>query len=239
MRAHTTFSAFILLATTLLTASAVQAQATFSLGPCVGFNMSTFHYNSSAFDYATDARSGYRPGYAAGLQASLGVGHWVVQPAVLYAQMGHRLHGVDSYWSPPQPVSQEVKANYLVIPLTVARTQHSTGQGMQVFAGPYLGVLLGGHAQVENRYGLTTGNVANAHQDHNDGNFYSQRFDGGLQAGIGYRYQQWLSRATYCLGLHSMDVSYDPSRGASPYYQTYYYNRAFQLSLVYLVSCRQ
>ncbi|TDN39202.1 PorT family protein [Hymenobacter sp. UV11] len=238
MRTPTIFSAVTLLAVTLLTASAVQAQATFSIGPCMGGTMSTFHY-ARGFSSAAEMSRGYRPGYAAGVQASVGAGHWVWQPAVLYAQMGHQLHGVDNYafGVTPQPFSQDVRANYLVIPLTVARTQHAGGQGLQVFAGPYLGILLGGHARVENGYGVTTGDVANAHQDHNDGTFYSQRFDGGLQAGLGYRQQHWLVRATYCLGLHSMSVSYDPSRGASPYYQSYYYNRAFQLSLAYLVKC--
>lgn len=92
---------------------------------------------------------------------------------MLYAQLGHRLHGVGSYWSSTQPVSQEVRANYLLIPLTVARTQHVNGQGLQVFVGPYLGILLGGHARVENEHGITVGDVSNAHQDHNDGTFYS------------------------------------------------------------------
>jgi hypothetical protein len=241
MRTPTVFSAFGLLAGTLLFTPAVQAQATFSVGPCVGVTMSTFHY-ASGYSYATEVSSGYRPGYAMGLQASVGAGHWVLQPAVLYAQLGHQVHGVDSYTysgSTPQPFSQDVRANYLVIPLTVARTQQTGGQGLQVFAGPYLGILLGGHAHVENWYGVATGEVVNAHQDHNDGNFYSQRFDGGLQAGLGYRYQQWVVRATYCLGLHSMAVSYDPSRGASPYFQSYYFNRAFQLSLAYLVRCQK
>ena len=222
----------------LLAAPVVQAQSTLSVGPCVGLNLSTFHYRGS-LGFGTEAHSDYRPGFVVGVQASVGAGRWVLQPAVLYAQLGHRLHGVGSYWSATQPVSQEVRANYLLIPLTVARTQHANGQGLQVFAGPYLGILLGGHARVENEYGVTVGDVANAHQDHNDGTFYSQRFDAGFQAGVGYRQQAWLVRATYCLGLHSMSVSYDPSRGSSPYYQSYYYNQAWQFSLAYLIACRK
>lgn len=227
-----------LLAATLLSVSVVHAQSTLQVGPCVGVTMSTFSYRDRV-SYAVEARSDFRPGYTAGLQASLGAGHWVWQPAVLYTQLGHRLHGVANAGSLAQSISQEVRANYVVIPLTVARTQHLSGQGLQVFAGPYLGILLGGHARVENRYGVTAGDVAAAHQDHNDGPFYSQRVDGGLQAGIGYRHKEWLVRATYCLGLRNMAVSYDPSRGSSPYYQSYYYNRAGQLSLAYLLACKQ
>lgn len=231
----------MLAAVLLFATPALQAQTLVSVGPCVGLNMATFYYRSG-FGYATQASSDYRPGYTAGLQATLGSGHWVWQPAVLYSQLGHRLHGVATSYngSTPQPFSQEVRANYLVVPLTLARTQQASGQGLQVFAGPYLGILLGGRARVEDPYGVTTtGQVANAHQDHNDGNFYSQRFDVGVQAGVGYRCQAWLVRATYCLGLHDMDVSYDPSRGSSPYYQSYYYNQAWQLSLAYLVSWKK
>jgi hypothetical protein len=64
------------------TVSAAQAQVTFGIGPKVGYNLVNVRYRDAA---APNQRAGYRSGLEAGLMASVGFGHFAVQPAVLYS----------------------------------------------------------------------------------------------------------------------------------------------------------
>jgi hypothetical protein len=79
-----------------------------------------------------------------------------VQPAVLFAQRGFTSKPVffDSGFG--GLTQNSVRLHYLTIPLQVAYTQHTDGQGLQVSAGPYVSFLVGGKSVADYRY-LGTG----------------------------------------------------------------------------------
>ncbi|MDO7847416.1 porin family protein [Hymenobacter sp. M29] len=224
----------------LLLAHQAQAQTSFGIGPRVGLNVATFHYPEKPII----GTIGYRPGFEAGLAANLGRGHFALQAAVLYSQKGFtQRYTADVRTGNNVPTSTadaeyRNRLHYLTIPLSLAYTQGSDGQGAQVFAGPYLGVLLGGRYEtiLTPRDGSTPltfgGAITPISSTARDFEYYAQHFDVGLQAGLGYRYQGLLLQVNYSLGLRSLANSYlyNGVSGSNPAY----YNRAFQGSLTYL-----
>ena len=223
----------------LLTVSA-QAQVRFSVGPQVGLNAATIHF--------TDPQtfpSSFRTGFAAGLLGNVCWGHFALQPAVLFSQKGYHLEGTYISTGSQSPFSfngkGDYRLNYLTIPLNVLYAQRATGQGVQVFAGPYLSWLVGGHYEAQTTYVNSSLSIAREGKvvagdvyQITDDNAYSQRLDSGLQAGLGYRYKAAVLQASYSLGLRNLasDVKLGANSPASP--TAAYYNRAFQVSLAYL-----
>ena len=235
----------LLLATMLFSAASVaQAQVRFSIGPQAAYNLASvnYSYDNGSATYTTS----YRSGFAAGVTADIGLGHFAIQPAVQFAQKGYNLTTTYPYPSIlPNVTNTQVRLNYLAVPVNVAYTQHRNGQGAQVFAGPYLGVLLGGHYTDETTYSPSfgkpnttlSGKVVAAESftpSFSDENSYSRRVDAGLQFGLGYRYQGLLLQATYSLGLTNQASVEEQLPGGSSYASPTYHNRAFQLSLAYL-----
>lgn len=223
----------------LFTTSA-QAQVRFSVGPKVALNASTVHYKESqAFP------SSFRTGFEAGLLGNISWGHFALQPAVLYSQKGY--HNAGSYTNPdglpPYYFESEsnTRLNYLTIPLNFLYTQRTTGQGVQVFAGPYLSWLVGGHYEGQTMF-LNTPEpfykegkvVAGDVRPITDDNFYSRRLDAGLQAGLGYRYKAAVLQASYSLGLRNLASDVRISAASPATATAAYSNRAFQVSLAYL-----
>lgn len=191
----------------------------------------------------------YRSGVAAGLVAQVSFGHLAVQPAVRYEQKGYNRHysygnTTSSYKSYSYSNDITNRFGYLTIPLNLVFTQKATGEGAQVFAGPYVGFLVGGHYSyvgLENDNGLLgyeqgAGSFAAGNEDDptvRTGTRYTRRLDAGLQAGIGYRYHELLVQAGYSLGLRNMAADFRTSTGMT-YSSPTYHNRAFQVSLAYL-----
>lgn len=122
--------------------------------------------------------------------------------------------------------------------------QHASGQGFQLFAGPYLGLLVGGDylftlpssTVVTNVGGdIKGGKYPDGYSGFTDHTAYSRRLDAGLQAGIGYQRGQVLAQVCYSVGLRNLAPSnYDTYSyiGHGPDYK----NRGFQVSLAYLFS---
>jgi hypothetical protein len=175
--------------------------------------------------------------------ADIGFGHLAIQPAVQFAQKGYDQVVTSSF--NPLITSNQVRLNYLAVPVNLAYTQHRDGQGAQVFAGPYVGVLLGGHYTSVTRYPpyillpdiTREGKVVAAESytpSSTDSNVYSRRVDAGLQFGLGYRYQGLLLQAAYGLGLTNQASVAEQLPGGGPAVYPTYRNRAFQLSLAYL-----
>jgi hypothetical protein len=232
-------------------AATAQAQVTFAVGPKVGYTLST-----TQFAYDNQFKTSYRSGVEAGVVASLRIGHFALQPAALYAQKGYRLdftipeeRGLTSalYFS------GNTRLDYLAFPVNLGYSQHPDGQGWQMFAGPYLGLLLGGRyisstaIDVSNTginnpntgaaY-ITTGKVKTegAFDPNASNTTYSKRIDTGLQGGVGYQYRSFLLQATYSLGLrniHYRDFAANVGLGTL---DIPYRNRSFQASLTYLFS---
>jgi hypothetical protein len=224
----------------LLLARTAHAQATFSIGPRVGLNSSAVHF---PVDYRTSSTS--RAGFEAGLTSNVQFGHFALQPSLLFSQKGSGSSGYLVGLDTPVTYDEQLRLNYLTLPLNLAFTLGKDGKGLQVFGGPYVSMLLGGHYVRQTHEGggylggpayevEVTGKVKPASIVSDSDNKYSQRFDTGLQAGVGYRLGGFLLQANYSLGLRNLATQYRGYDGRL-YDDPAYYNRSWQVSLSYLV----
>ena len=224
MRKH--FTASILTGSLLLLATAARAQVAYSLGPVASFNVSGASNNDPANTTLT-----YRAGFEAGAQGILQFGHLAVQPSLRFSQKGlHRHYGHSS-----GSTETDYRLHYLTLPINIAYSLRADGQGLQVFAGPYAGLLLGGNYQYvsNSSYGgstTTEGHISS-------GDYYTipttptadpldylfRQLDMGLQTGLGYRSGKLLAQANFSFGLRTLAPTFPSS-----------YNRAAQVSLSYL-----
>jgi hypothetical protein len=232
MKTTTTLS---LLAGTFLLAATAHAQTTFSVGPRIGLNGSTVHL---PVDYGGPYTS--RAGFEAGLTSNIQFGHFALQPSVLFSQKGYDSSGSLISIDTPVTYDEQVRLNYLTVPLNLAFTLGKAGQGLQLFAGPYVSMLLGGNYTRQIHSGgymggpayetERSGKVKPANIVSDSDNEYSRRFDAGLQAGIGYRLGGFQLQAGYSLGLRNLATQYRGYDGHL-YDDPGYYNRSWQLSL--------
>jgi hypothetical protein len=179
---------------------------------------------------------------------SAAIGHFALQPAVLYSQKGYCQSIVipDDIVTSTLYYSGNTRLDYITIPINFVFTQRLNSQGLQLFAGPYLGLLLGGRyeASVFIDNGTTgipgpppttapqRGKVArSATYNPSSNQTYSKGLDAGLQAGIGYQHGSWLIQANYSLGLRN--ISEHEFAANVGFYDIPYYNRVFQSSLTY------
>jgi hypothetical protein len=216
------------------------AQASFSVGPRVGLNISTYHFSEPSPVF----RQEYRPGLEAGLMGSLGFGHLALQPVLLYSQKGFTQYTtVDVRTGTNLPVGSgeleyRTRLHYVTLPLNIAYTQQANGQGFQLFAGPYLGLLLRGKYEITTTVAgnsfTDSGKIIPVNNDAPDFGSYAHRLDAGLQGGVGYRFQALLLQANYSLGLRDVVARYSYYGGTAS--GSAYYNRAFQVALTYLMS---
>lgn len=179
-------------------------------------------------------------GGQAGLVLEAALGWLSLQQGVVFSQKGYRekrswtqeLQGT-SY---PSKSLVRLRLNYLELPLNLVATVH----GVQLFAGPYLGVGLGGEykytytkpmrtSEYYQTYALTSyANEAKIGFGQKSPTPYYRpfrRLDAGYQAGVGYRRNGWQAQAAYS---HGVKNSYE-----SPYigYNPPAENRGFQLTL--------
>jgi hypothetical protein len=226
---------FLCLAASLLLLGTAHAQATFHVGPRVGLNVSSAHFPR---ELAGPEQASYtsRPGVEAGLTGTVQLGHFAVQPSLLFSQKGYRSSGDKLLIDMVTPYEEEVRLNYLTLPLNFAFTLGRNGQGLQVFAGPYASLLVGGnHTDKVMGFQDRTDQVKAASLASDGANRYVQRYDGGLQAGVGYRRQRFQLQASHTRGLRNLAVQYQGSDGTVYDNSPAYYNRAFQVAFSYLV----
>ncbi|TVT43086.1 PorT family protein [Hymenobacter setariae] len=226
----------LLVVSGLALASAAQAQTTFSIGPRVGLNVSTGHFSTAERAFPEQASATRRLGFEAGLTSTVQFGHFAVQPSLLFSQKGYRTSGYRLLIDMATSYEEEVRLNYLTLPLNLAFTLGRDGQGFQVFAGPYVSLLVGGnYSDKISSFEEVRGKIKPASVASDGDNRYAQRFDGGLQAGVGYRVKGVQVQASYSLGLRNSAVPYQYN-GQVYDNQPTAYNRAFQVSLSYLVN---
>jgi hypothetical protein len=235
----------------LLAASTVHAQTTFRLGPTVGYNLSFggFEYPNQSYLKVTNSS---RSGVEAGVLAQVGFSdHWAVQPALLYAQKGFGFteNAYDAPYNYTYQGEYNFRFDYLTVPVNAIYSQRPGGQGLQVFAGAYVGFLLGGRytSTQTGRYGSgsarsqsSQGVVEAGDTYHNrPGEAYvSQGTDAGLQGGLGYGFAGGFQvQAGYSQGLRNLGAAYAPgvTNQAPPTYR----NHAFQLSAAYLFGLKK
>jgi hypothetical protein len=233
----TTVTLAVLTSGCLLLAPA-HAQTAIRFGPRVGLELATAHFQETPGLVSVSSRWGVE----AGLSANVQVGRLAVQPSVLFSQKGYQSMGNLTGFEIFGRYEETTRLNYVTVPLNFAVALGRDGQGLQVFAGPYVGVLVGGHyARQEHasdypgaptRTAESTGRVR-AGSEYDDYGHYSKRVDGGVQAGLGYRFHGALVQAGYSVGLRALNAQF--RSGTYTAADPVYYNRAFQVSLTYLV----
>jgi hypothetical protein len=236
-----------------------RAQVVVQAGPHLGLNAATATY--TADDHSFSPRYVGRP--EAGVTGQASRGHLAVQASALYAPKGFQLK--EDYVVVLQGVTTQVKIretyrlNYLTFPVSLAYARRADGQGLQVFGGGYLGVLLGGQREYNNSrtaepndqgvysYATLSGSkstilpskrLADYPRPANLNDYlYSRRLDAGVQAGLGYRRAGWLVQLGYSVGLTNQVPEF-PRYGLVSVRQQVHRNRAAQLSATYLLGRR-
>ncbi len=225
MRLNTTY---LLTGTLLVAASVAQAQSAFSIGPLAGLTVAGTNPSTSP-----DVTITYRTGFEAGVQSVVQFGQIAIQPSFRFSQKGLYHH----YGSGKYNRDTDFRLNYLTLPLNLAYSLRSNGQGLHVFAGPYAAMLLGGTYQ-QKIHDLTPGGSGDQYYegDIKPGEEYRvppvgttyypllcHRFDLGVQTGLGYRFGKLLAQASFGFGLRDLGPEM-PSA----------HNRMAQASLSYL-----
>lgn len=217
-----------------LAAPAAHAQVSVSLGPVVGETLMKQRFSNGG-------TADYRFGLLAGAQAYLSWGRWALQPALLFAQKGFNYStevdyrvangqmGRATIWS-------KQRLNYLTLPVNFVFAPSGTATGPQFLAGPYVSMLLGGTIEQgglpEQPSSSTSIRIANeiAPQE----GPAARRFEAGLQAGVGFRYEGLVLQATYSLGLRNTRAYYILNPGGTTISNDNAYNQGFQVSAGYL-----
>jgi hypothetical protein len=226
------FTGLLGLATVTLAAPAAEAQISF--GPRIGANFADFSYYTESSDVPN---SQMRLGAQAGVAANIGFGNLAFQPALLYSQKGYRVDLEDSRLNRFSTYQEELRLNYLEVPLNVVYNSGETS-GLQVFAGPYFGLALSGKKKEEGK--VTTGNINASFEGKYDIEFadqagtdntklYYRRLDLGATFGVGYKAGPMQAQLGYGIGISNLipnDRNNDEPRDKIR-------NRNLQLGLTY------
>ncbi len=202
-----------LAAALLLSAAAASAQTTFRLGLRGGLNRALTTVdpasNSSGsypYSYSTDKSALYA--WQAGVVSEIRSGKFAFQSALVFSQKGNQFHtstytsGVIGYSA--QEATGTNRTNWLELPLNFVYTLHGN-HGLQVFAGPYVALAIGGRQKGTRTYYAPAidplpGQVADFDKSITYGTS-NQRLDAGLNFGIGYRQGPLQVQLGYGLGL--------------------------------------
>jgi len=210
-----------LAAALLLGATAASAQTTFCLGVRGGLNRAlttTAASGTSAtyypYSYSTE-KSAYFA-WQAGVVLEARAGNFAVQPALLFSQKGEQLRtfasasGFAGYSSSEATTTNHY--NWLEVPLNVVYTLHGD-HGLQVFAGPYVALGLGGRQRgsttAVSYYGPAYDPLpgverpVDEHVSYGEGT-NNRRLDVGVNFGVGYRQGPVQVQLGYGLGLRNL-----------------------------------
>ena len=223
------FTTSLLTSSILFLAGGAQAQCTVHIGPQVGLNIASASYLGDSYHVKS------RAGFEAGVLGSIDFGHISFQPALLFSQKGYYLTNGSSLAA--GIYDDKYRLNYLTLPIKVVYTPLRSGQGLQILAGIYLGLLVGGHYErTYQQIGTTTvtaGPIIPNQSPLSYQEYSSQRLDAGFLVGLGYRYKQAQAQANFTWGGTNLavDYQYKGIRYENPFYR----NQAFQFSLAYLL----
>jgi hypothetical protein len=232
-------SATLLAASLLLSAASASAQTAFSLGVRGGLNRAQLATRGAGNDYprrTLDASALYA--WQAGVTLEARRGNLALQPALLFSQKGLRfttattivgVAGTDTWES-----TGTNRFNWLELPLHIVYTQHGD-HGLQLFAGPYVALAVGGHKQGNTTNHSWTGATYDnsLDQKHSYSSLSdSKRIDAGLDFGVGYRQGPLQVQLSYGLGLRNLhDLTQRVASESGSYDAAY--NRVAQLTGTY------
>ncbi|GAB3834330.1 hypothetical protein GCM10028821_28620 [Hymenobacter jeollabukensis] len=203
--------AAVLLSAALFPAAA-QAQAQFTFGPRVGAGLSTLKL---AAPLPAGARVRPLPAYQLGVMTQLRYHSVAVQSGLLYSTRGSQASSKYSFTAGQRTVeassSSRVRYTYLEVPLHLAYSP-AAARGLQVFAGPYGSVGVGGRQHAEFQQFDEQGNYLGTQVNDSPVSYAGiifqtsgpRTFDYGLNAGLGYERGRWLAQAQYSWGLSNL-----------------------------------
>ena len=211
------FSALGLAAVMAGAATTAQAQSTISFGPRVGGNLSTVAISGEDADGANPKQIvGFQLGVTADIQLAT---NFALQPSLLFSQKGFKLEESGSYSAngitATYSEKRTLKVNYVELPLNFVYTSGGD-HGLQVFAGPYLALGVGGSLPYESSINIPgvmnekesgTGTIKFADQEPSNMNGdegYVRRLDAGFNGGVGYRQGPFQVQFGYGLGLGNL-----------------------------------
>ncbi|MGI4883519.1 MAG: outer membrane beta-barrel protein [Janthinobacterium lividum] len=230
----------LLSAALLAGATAASAQTTYRLGLRGGLNRALTTLDGTNYSYyaqigSVDKSAVYA--WQAGAVAEVNFGKLAFQPALVFSQKGEKYHSVAFFGDFGVTVVDQTgvnRYNWLELPLNVVYTLHGD-HGLQVFAGPYVALAVGGrqHSTIVrsdyfNPSAPITTEVVNTTITYG-ADTDNRRLDAGLNFGVGYRQGPLQVQLGYGLGLrnlHEANEAYALSAGDA-------YNRAAQLTATY------
>lgn len=229
-----------------LAAGFTQAQSFRGVGLRLGGNLGAGSFNTLEYlvqpgvDYSY-GRSAL-PGFQVGVAATFGRGHWAVQPGLVFTQKGLKQHFSESATDKASgyayrgSFNTSSHVNYLELPLNVVYSLGAKGEGLQLFAGPFLAVGVGGRASFDLELVTTDPSFESPHTEDGTtpmlfGNRFSndppastpsvdyearaRHIDAGLNFGVGYRRGPVQAQLGYGLGLLNVQpglpTDYQPS----------------------------
>ena len=204
-----------------LLAAPAAAQTTLRLGLRGGANRALTTVaasgNSSGsypFSYSTDKAALYA--WQAGAVLEVAAGKFALQPALVFSQKGEEtstaltLSGIAGYTA-AQTASTN-RYNWLELPLNLVYTLHGD-HGLQVFAGPYLALAVGGRQRgtttATSYYGPVYDLLPGQPVYFDNALAYgigtnNRRLDAGVNFGVGYRQGPLQVQLGYGLGLRNL-----------------------------------
>lgn len=246
-------TACLLSAAFLAGATAASAQTTFRLGLRGGLNRAltttdpaSNRSNLPASELRNDKSALFA--WQAGVAFEARFGKLALQPALVFSQKGNKFHTA-SYvggflGSASQEATGTTRTNWLELPLNAVYTLHG-GHGLQVFAGPYLALAVGGRYQGttyrSNPYAKFAPQEFGGQIAYGAGTA-NHRLDVGMNFGVGYRQGPLQVQLSYVLGLRNLYQTTEPMLGGSNgfaydrLYNETAYNRGAQLTGTYFFS---
>ena len=181
----------LLLSIIAVAALFISAQAQITFGPKVGLNLANV-----AGDNTEDAemKMGLQIGVVTDIAFSDALS---LQTGVMFSQKGSK----DEF--------DRVNLNYLEIPINAVFGIDVGSNKLQFFAGPYLGIGLNGKISRDLFDEDTDIQFGNDIMDVDDGKTPFNRFDIGLNAGVGYKINNIQIQANYGLGLSNLIPKFD------------------------------
>lgn len=227
------------------------AQTTFRLGVRGGANralttVASPNYMNGGAYYSADKSALY--GWQASLVLEANFNKFAFQPAILFSQKGEKLSAYTSLSGINGTNTLQTTStncyNWLELPLNAVYTLHGD-HGLQIFAGPYVALAIGGQ-QKGTSISYTSIGVAGGYRttDFDDkisygSNTNNRRLDVGFNFGLGYRQGPVQVQLGYGLGLRDLHRTDSPSidSGFSPFSHNFNadaaYNRVAQLTGTY------
>lgn len=176
--------------------AAVAANAQIKVGPQVGLNLSNMGFNYDDSDMEPDDPK-MKMGLNLGLAVNFGFSDAIsLKTGLLFSQKGFKMK--------EEMMGEDLKVkfnlNYLEIPVNLA--YHI--KGIQVFAGPTIGIGIAG--KMKSEFGDEEDEVdikfsKQDLEDDEDENMYANRLDLGLNIGAGYSFGPVVASINYNFGL--------------------------------------